>query len=87
LPKNVILSMIDNINCFHQPWQAFEKTLVRPGVADFAPRRFSLALARLGSKAHLRGFGIVGSFKYRCARDYGEVFYTVKTTYSIKNET
>ncbi len=40
----------------------------------------------LGSEAHLRGFGIIDSFKYKCARDYGEVFYTVKTTYSIKNE-
>ena len=46
----------------------------------------SLALRRLGPSAHLRGFGIDDSFEYRCARNYGEVFYTVKTTYSIKNE-
>ena len=40
----------------------------------------------LGSEAHLRGFGIIYSLEYKRARDYGEVFYTVKTTFSIKNE-
>jgi hypothetical protein len=42
--------------------------------------------SRLGSEAQLRGFGIIDSFVYKRARDYGEVFYTVKATFSIKNE-
>ena len=84
---DALFEQSDNRYCNSQPWQAFEKTLVRPSVADFAPRRFSLALARLGSEAHLRGFGISCYLEYECARGYGEVFYTVKTTFSIKNET
>ena len=52
------LNILGNTYCNNQPWQAFEKTLGCPSVTSFAPRRFSLALARLGSEAHLRGFGI-----------------------------
>ena len=69
----------------YQPRQAYEKTLGFPSEATFAPRQFSLVLSGR-SEAHLRGFGIIGFFEYKRARDYGEVFYTVKTTFSIKNE-
>ncbi|MBU1912622.1 MAG: hypothetical protein KKB22_03710 [Candidatus Omnitrophica bacterium] len=37
------------------------------------------------SEAHLRGFGIIDSL-WKRTRDYGKVFYTVKTTFSIKNK-
>ena len=72
-------------------------TIALPGQAVFKDakifpaRKFWFCFAArpapgLGPEAHLRGFGIIDSFVYKAARDYGEVFYTVKTTFSIKNE-
>ena len=54
---DALFEQSDNRYCNSRPWQAFEKTLVRPSVADFAPRRFSLALCRVGSEAHQNSFG------------------------------
>ena len=53
----VILSRMVNANCSTSPGGL---------------RKDARLLSQLGPEAHLRGFGIIDSFEYKCARDYGE---------------